>query len=295
MIKDVFKLKKNSWHMSLMTWIWGYTYRDFSNMCPYFWLSVLNVIILPLFLFSKLLGLVFAIIRKEMKKYEENCEKREQEYWNKLSEEIRNNPNGEIATKIINSKLDWDFSKKPNKRWFNAWYRLSERTDLFEYGSKLWEIYDKRHEEIRKINKQKPEKTTRQVIGEDTVLIKKIAKYIGIVALGGITYVLYILALIIPWMKVVVFAGKFILCCLITALMMGLGFLIIKSIVFLWCRYGCYCIPCDERRENIGNFFLTILKGIIWPFVWIGRGIGTLWAIGMALKADNCPAIDLED
>lgn len=42
MIKDVFTLKKGSYLIWLMKYIWRLDYRDFSHMCPFFWLSILN-------------------------------------------------------------------------------------------------------------------------------------------------------------------------------------------------------------------------------------------------------------
>lgn len=50
MFKDTFVLKKNAWHMKLMTYIWGLKHYHFSHLCPYFWLSIFNVIISPVFL-----------------------------------------------------------------------------------------------------------------------------------------------------------------------------------------------------------------------------------------------------
>lgn len=55
MFKDVFILKKTAWHARLMKYIWNLDYRDFSHICPYFWLTIFNtmisLVILPL-LFS---------------------------------------------------------------------------------------------------------------------------------------------------------------------------------------------------------------------------------------------------
>lgn len=50
MFKDTFVLKKTAWHMRLMTYIWGLKHYHFSHLCPYFWLSIVNVIISPVFL-----------------------------------------------------------------------------------------------------------------------------------------------------------------------------------------------------------------------------------------------------
>lgn len=45
MFKDVFVLKKTSWHVRMMKYIWGLDYKDFTHMCPYWWLSVFNFVI----------------------------------------------------------------------------------------------------------------------------------------------------------------------------------------------------------------------------------------------------------
>lgn len=44
MIKDIFILRPTAWHARLMRYIWGFKYYDFSHICPYFWLSLLNII-----------------------------------------------------------------------------------------------------------------------------------------------------------------------------------------------------------------------------------------------------------
>jgi ABC-type multidrug transport system fused ATPase/permease subunit len=50
MFNEGFSFKKNAWHAKLMKYIWGFESKEFTHMCPYFWLSVFNVIISPLFL-----------------------------------------------------------------------------------------------------------------------------------------------------------------------------------------------------------------------------------------------------
>ena len=63
MIKDVFILKKNSFHVRVMKYIWNLDYHDFSHMCPYWWLSVFNfIVIVPWFVIKetfKFIGYLF--------------------------------------------------------------------------------------------------------------------------------------------------------------------------------------------------------------------------------------------
>lgn len=78
MIKDIFTFKKKSWHMQLMTLIWGFEYYNFRNMCPYFWLSVLNILIgwwliLPFKLFGKIVIGIISYFKDSLEQYEEKC------------------------------------------------------------------------------------------------------------------------------------------------------------------------------------------------------------------------------
>lgn len=45
MFTDSFTLSRNSWHARLMKYMWGLNYYDFSHICPYFWMSILNVVL----------------------------------------------------------------------------------------------------------------------------------------------------------------------------------------------------------------------------------------------------------
>lgn len=46
MFKDVFVLRKTAWHARMMKYIWGLDHGDFSHICPYWWLSVFNFLII---------------------------------------------------------------------------------------------------------------------------------------------------------------------------------------------------------------------------------------------------------
>jgi len=50
MFSEGFHFKKTAWHAKLMRYTWGFRPQDFSHMCPYFWLSVFNVVIAPAFI-----------------------------------------------------------------------------------------------------------------------------------------------------------------------------------------------------------------------------------------------------
>src|SRR5574343_116734 len=46
-------LKKNSWHVKLLNWMWDFE-PSFENACPYYWTLNLSIQILPVFIIFKL-------------------------------------------------------------------------------------------------------------------------------------------------------------------------------------------------------------------------------------------------
>lgn len=64
MFKDVFKVRKTSYHVRMMKYLWNLDYYDFSHMCPYWWLSVFNhIIILPCLLIHQAWRLIKTILK----------------------------------------------------------------------------------------------------------------------------------------------------------------------------------------------------------------------------------------
>lgn len=49
MFKDTFKLRKSSWHAKLMKYTFNMDAKDFDHLCPYFWMTIFNIIIFPIF------------------------------------------------------------------------------------------------------------------------------------------------------------------------------------------------------------------------------------------------------
>jgi len=58
------KLKRNSWHNKLQSWTLGENKPDLYSLCPYFWLSILCVFIIPLTIVYKIFDYVIVKIDK---------------------------------------------------------------------------------------------------------------------------------------------------------------------------------------------------------------------------------------
>lgn len=306
MIKDIFKLKKNSWHLNLMKWIWGYNENNFRNMCPYFWLTIFNVVFLPFiaFLFGirELFFISISCLDKLFQAYEKRCNEREliwlKEMEIKVKEDIKNNK--------LNKNLLYNLHMGCNgrdKKYHKLWSRFN-----YENREVLWEKYmteeKKEREKKEIIIKPKKEislekkKTKEQQIAKLIIVVKHLLK---VVLVGVGLIVAYLLFLLIKWMttfnwiKIGIIALKIIIGLGFLGLVIFVAYTIVISVAQLWCLYGKYCIPCDENRKKIGNFFPMFLL----PFKWIwkglcyvGRGIKLIWEIIVTLKQDNCPGIE---
>lgn len=102
--------------MYLMEFLWGLNHTNFPNMCPYFWLSVVNVLIspicVPLWFFVKSIRIINRSLKeKRQRRLEEEREERIQRYKALLLQGVK------FKELLISAKweLDDDLSKKERK------------------------------------------------------------------------------------------------------------------------------------------------------------------------------------
>jgi hypothetical protein len=141
MIKDVFTLSKNSYHVKMMKYIWNLNYYDFSHMCPYWWLSVVNhIIFIPFFLvreFLKLLKWGLKIIGKGIwgflsfiwslvimweEKQAKLHEQRQAKLWEKRIQYYKEHPE-ELAEESVMQRI----GKKIQKFHYFEWQALQDQ------------------------------------------------------------------------------------------------------------------------------------------------------------------------
>lgn len=291
MIKEVFELKKNSWHVKLMKSIWNLNYTDFRNMCPYFWLTILNIVIFPFWVLFKICIGLFNTANQMLNplfdKWDAYCAEKIDKWYNE---------------KLL--KID-DTKEIINDRDFYRIYRYYDTSDTYltKKQKKLYNKlpYDKfdtiidtfRKEEIKKEEKEEV-KTNVQLINKLAKIGKYVAYSLASIISLGLLYLVYlgILFLIgIDWANVLInfLAAIFILSGIVVIVFSC--YLIGKAIAYLFCTYGTYCIPCESRREKIGNFFNLIGQG----FVVIGKGFVFIWQVLVELKKNHCPGIEWKD
>jgi hypothetical protein len=364
MIKDIFKLKKQSWHIYLMEFLWGLTHQNFPNMCPYFWLSVANVIIAPV---AIPLWALIKFIRISRRTYaerkrirlEEEREAKVLRYKELLAQGIRFKEliqaaewelipygkqskkqmriTGKAKTELLNSlnfnelqiyytridEIKAERKIKADKAYFDATPQREKAAEYvrikFERNAKQrakkeakkklkrnkrwdrklrwnvrWENWNKFWSPIKMSHARK-----QQLIGKWTIRIKfvfKVFKYIlyaigvGVVVLliwwlTTLNYSSWTWISIMPILKVI---GIIVLT---NAILVGVIYLCIRIAEYL--KYHPIKLPWLKK-------ILYILY-VLYPFVWLwqglcwfGRGLKRLGNLILALKSNNCPAIEWE-
>lgn len=286
-MKTSFTLTKDSWHMRLMSYIWGYQTRDFTHMCPYFWLSVINLfIIVPIFLFRNIVGPILIGIDKANKYFE----KQEEKEYEKMVERLKTNPN--TLDKILMScdrKFEGFLSKISKKQYDHKISREEQ-----DYYSNLWSDIYMRREALRRerasseYEKQKLQMQAsivrKQKINATLKTYQPVIKYISYVLIAVIglvllwfIYWLFTMMLLIPsgfWIGLIMGVIG-------VALFLGFVVLLANGLQKMFSNVGCIKM---SWLNPIGKFFLAIRSGIV-------SGVDF---IVMMIK-DNCPPIDWVD
>lgn len=111
MFKDVFVLKKNSYNVRLMKYIWNWDHRDFSHMCPYFWLSLFNHIailfVFPIRILIKALKAIGRTIDLANDTYLEYSREKERERLKRMAIRAEQDPSYlfKISKKMVDKLL----------------------------------------------------------------------------------------------------------------------------------------------------------------------------------------------
>ncbi len=162
MFKDVFVLKKNSYHAKMMKWIWNLNYYDFSHMCPYWWLSVFNHIIFIPYAVVRLSGrYIWRFFNSTGDLFSDSLtviadwiEEKERRHYQRMAEFYKNNPDNLIN--LTGKKLTKFFDKIDQADYFllNSQYNtvrdLQAEEERKQKRIKELDEYNKRQAELKK-------------------------------------------------------------------------------------------------------------------------------------------------
>jgi Asp-tRNA(Asn)/Glu-tRNA(Gln) amidotransferase C subunit len=308
MIKDVFHLKKNSWHSRLMNYIWGFEYCDFTHICPYFWLSILNVLIIgPVALIKGLAYLWNKTSEAATKK-----KKQERAYHLEAVEQIFHlvQQNEELLEQVVDdffahvyhvrscpqimldvyNQLRWDDYLSGALQDKLAALR-KKYDDLYR---PIWKI-QREIDQLQKLARIQLWQTRKQKINELVKLAKPLGKilfFLSVLALaalcigGTIRLVQWLSHL--PQGSIIRTLVSFAYGIVVLALA---GTVIILLKKFIW--WGAEWLVdhveiSDATIKRVKKYSLLAVT----PFIWVGKGFILLGQIIYALYKNNCPAIN---
>lgn len=239
-----YELDKNSWIAKLTFKTWCVSEKDFTHICPFFWLAVFTVLILPI-------SLLIISIMWGIKTYDEIRKQNKQQFnaW-------------------ARTYLDWIKSDEKAKQSFLDNFYKNEKGQLYRFYDWLFYQDFKLYEEANNIlhnykiekedKKEAKDRKRKDMIAKAVVYTKPVSKFIlyclAIVTIAGLGYALemvisYLLALpSTSWKEFFVMVGKVVLAAiLIVATISGLG---------------AYFKRKDNLVSKVGGFFYRIGSSI---------------------------------
>lgn len=269
--------------MSMMTYIWGLKHYDFSHICPYFWLSIFNlIIIIPLFLIK----LVFKTI-----------------LYNGIASTIESLDNyaGKLRKSKLTKQLEW--ARDPNKQYriFDLCYKDFNRfVDILEYADEdlYLELTQKREAilQAKWDREAKQKEAAQQSSIKRKAMITTIVKYTKPVLIilfwGVIAAIIAIVALFLY--KIIRFFILFdyppvnwatvqLIVYFMAAIAIAV-FIVVRTIVWLVNSRIC-------RTAKMPAWLAAVGRGLR----WVGSGIALFWSVVVQMVQSNCPGIDWED
>jgi hypothetical protein len=335
MIKDVFTLSKSAWHARLMMYIWRLSYRDFSHMCPYFWLSAFNVVIFVSFAVVKTLiqGIVaigykiddgleafsnyidsriarwedsfYATLEKDPKKWEDL-------YKLDLSKRCNRKYSHFIRSKLYDTDRTkfTDFWTKYNEFKWERQAKESaeeiEKTRLKQEAERIqWEKDAPKRAAAAERAKLKKARALNNKIRINSILkvvkpimqwfIYLIASALALLALFGIFKVLMLTALI----KHKFWVGLGVVSEWFLA---GSSSIIMIAFIVIWCVKNIHITLGCKTQDRLDAFGIGLAK--IFIFLWkivsylpikLGKGIYRAIVFMGQMISDNCPAIQWKE
>lgn len=300
MIKDIFKLRKTAWHAKLMKFTWGYNSHDFPNMCPYFWLSVFNVLfILPIIavkLFKLLIYWISMVTKEASRAIDKSCESKSA-IW------VRSKLGGLwLDDNLIKKVFAASFNYNNNTKYYTLYSTLSdeERSKLHARYYVLMEEQRKK-DELNEAIQYKAELRRTAKIGKATVIIKKVFNIIIWPVLVFAIYMIYQLVLqAMTWDYTWIWRMGYVIYVIIGSV---IGCLLVLHSIFIFmswikCKLRGQCIPCENRQRKLSKFWWIITR----PFALIGlfftsiyNGLVMIKDIIVAFRQNNCPSIEWEE
>lgn len=67
-MEKLIELNEYCWHYRLIKFVWNFNPKEFKNLCPYFWLTIASIFVLPLVLIHKVIKIIVSWMVKPIDK-----------------------------------------------------------------------------------------------------------------------------------------------------------------------------------------------------------------------------------
>lgn len=292
------KLRKNSWHYKLQGFTFGESQPELYSLCPYFWLTIFCVLILPITLIVK-------PIKYAIKKSRERRLARER----REMEEFIKSMSVDSVIEAVKKKKKIGWIKLDRYeiwgmliRWQERNQATDEEYDAFQQKlfKKLSDIDDEKHRQ--KLAKERARVEAKQKKFQNGVNVTKIVKRtkaaVGIIFSALLLFLIYkaVVFLInvewqpIDWEKV-----------LFTLIAFTFVAIFVLILIFLYKTINNieeYCREKDQLRWYSKTFF-WLFKGLFWvikwPFIWLFEIFSFIFGYFKSTKDNYCPGIIWEE
>lgn len=257
-----FTLSKDSWHAKLMKFMWKIDHTDFTHVCPYFWLSVLNVITVVCFWPLILIWLGISWLFNKL--VDSDVLPSHSKTWDKLKAYAATLPGNP-----------------------DEWPKVA-RMKQGKYDAIMWALFCENHTEthlaIEELRKQyqlegliKSNSNKRRINFFMKYIQPAVQGLLYLVVAGAIVVAVVGLWNAIRSLFLKGILGEFLL-------MLGLTVLGV-AIVFgiIW-----FLVKITDRNFKGNAFTRTASK----PFRWIWRGLSLIGEVIASIYRDNCPPIN---
>lgn len=280
MLENLYKFKKNAWHVRLFKWIYKTDpTTTFKTMCPYFWSMVFTFSLFPIILLFKMFGGWGNNVLSKLESKKRDSIARDKK---NLRESI-NNPD-------LTPKQAYDIKKSKCFGRY-GWDIFVDNESENRFMILYWEWYHKlehdenlkRLEQLNKLSKRKEIKESKWFGYVSLLITLSIFSIIG--------YTLYMVFSIIEfpamdWELV----GRMLFKISILSLISFILFITIKYILIPLSSYlKCVNLPkCSLCKFGFGNY-------IIKPFKFVGKGFLIIGDMIYVTYKRNCPLITWEE
>ena len=307
MFENGVNLTKNAWHSKYMKWIWGWDHEDFSNACPYTWLTMFNVLFFAIIIPIKIVVLTIISIATFVDNRETSNQLQRSEKMQELAARLYKNvyTNADFyfvlnllervyiyhnATNLVRSNLMLLFDSMPSewRRRNDKWIHISDMPFVLgkEFGNKFWLDIHNAYEKTEKAHKVKKANAWKP-----TDMMKYAKPAVKIIVVLLFAYIAYNLILLCIWLYWNMAPADWLQVLKWTGIIIGGIGIIIGAFWLLDKLFSAMKVSGGKLTPYVANGFDKTIDF----FGFLGSKIAKGWKIVYTIYTTHCPPINWKD